>query len=149
MTNPMSVVNPNKAWIAVVIGLPPVEVSMRAKTTSTHEKIKQKKQATPTPGAIVGIKNFTKNLDHEYPSKKAVSSNSRGIAEMKLVRIQIAIGTLNRQCISAIPTGELSKLSCANSKNTGSDKTTGGVILKASSKSMMCLSPRNECRESA
>jgi hypothetical protein len=39
-----------------VIGLPPVTVRMRAKTTSTQEKMKQKNAATPIPGAISGIR---------------------------------------------------------------------------------------------
>jgi|GEM_PF-2512139 hypothetical protein len=46
------------AW---VIGLPPVTVSVRAKTTSTHEKIKQKNAVTAMPGANAGIRNRIKN----------------------------------------------------------------------------------------
>ena len=79
----------------MVIGLPAVTVRMRAKTTSTQEKMKQKKTVTPIPGAITGISFPTKKWPKEWPSRKQVSSNSRGTAAMKLSRIQIAIGKLS------------------------------------------------------
>lgn len=65
MTKPMSVVKPKRPSMAIAIGLPPVDVKTRAKTTSTQENMKQKKQATPTPGAITGIRNLTKKAGLE------------------------------------------------------------------------------------
>ncbi len=91
MTSPISVWKVNSALIAIVMGLPPVTVRMRAKTTSTQLKMKQKKAATPMPGAISGIRRVTTKAGSDCPSMKAVSSNSLGIALMKLSRIQIAM----------------------------------------------------------
>src|SRR3546814_6819521 len=43
-----------------LIGLPAVSVRMRANTTSTQENTKQKKAATPMPGAMAGMRCLTK-----------------------------------------------------------------------------------------
>ena len=141
MTRPMSVWNPNNALIAMVTGLPAVTVRMRAKTTSTHEKMKQKKAVTPMPGAIAGTSSFTKKPGSEWPSRNADSSNSRGMAEMKLSRIQMEIGRLNRQWTSAIPTGEFTRLTWENRMKIGSESTTGGMTRKASITNSRCRSP--------
>jgi hypothetical protein len=61
-------------------------VRIRANTTSTHEKIKQKKHATPMPGAIATIRNFTKKLIRECPSRKAVSSKAHDAAGEDVVK---------------------------------------------------------------
>ena len=47
------------------IGLALTEVSVRASSSSTHENMKQKKAATPTPEAISGINTFTKKRGNE------------------------------------------------------------------------------------
>ena len=47
-----------------------------ASNSSTHEYMKQKNIVTPIPVVIVGIKIRMKNLQNEYPSRNAVSSNS-------------------------------------------------------------------------
>ena len=96
------------------MGFPPFTVSARAKTTSTQEKTKQKKAVTARPGAKAGIKKRKKNPVRLWPSVKAISSKDRGIADMKLSRIQMAIGKLNTQCTSAIPRGEFTSPVRAN-----------------------------------
>ena len=65
ITNPTSVWKVNMALIAIVMGLPEVTVKIRANTTSTHEKMKQKKAATAMPGAMAGMSIFTKNPGSE------------------------------------------------------------------------------------
>ena len=58
ITIPISVWKVNIALIAMVIGLPAVTVRMRANTTSTQLKIKQKNAATPMPGEpapLIGV----------------------------------------------------------------------------------------------
>ncbi len=47
------------------IGFAAVVVSVRARRSSTHENIKQKKAATPMPLAINGMKIFTKKRGNE------------------------------------------------------------------------------------
>ena len=128
ITRPMSVRKENNAEIAILIGFPPVTVSIRAKTTSTHENIKQKKEVTAIQGAIRGMSILVKNWKKEYPSINAVSSNSLGTAETKLSSTQIEIGTLNKQCANAMARGLFMRSSAENIKNTGRTMTTGGVI---------------------
>src|ERR1700723_3523977 len=76
-------------------------VRVRANSNSTHENMKQKKAATPIPLAMSGIKMRTKKRGKEEPSRKAVSSISRGTPDMNPSRIQTARGTLKMQCASA------------------------------------------------
>ena len=120
MTRPQSVRKVNKAVIAWVMGLPAVTVKMRAKTTSTHENIKQKKAATAMPGATAGIKKRTKKPVRLWPSKKAISSKDLGMAAIKLSKIHMAIGRLKTQCTSAMPMGELTSPARANKIKIGS-----------------------------
>ena len=54
--------------IVAAIGFAATAVSVLANKSSTHENIKQKKAATPTPALIVGKKIEMKNLGKEYPS---------------------------------------------------------------------------------
>ena len=84
-----------------------VTVNIRANTTSTQENIKQKKAATAMPGAIRGNNFLMKNPVNECPSVKAVSSNSLGMADIKLTSTQMDIGKLNKLWASAIANGEL------------------------------------------
>ena len=144
ITSPRSVLKVNKVEIAILIGLPAVTVNMRAKTISTHENIKQKKDATAMPGAISGISIPVKNWKKEWPSKKAVSSNSLGIADIKLSSTQIEIGRLNEQCANAIPSGLFMRSSCKNIRKTGSTITIGGVIRKVKKPKKRYLSPTKE-----
>jgi hypothetical protein len=51
--------------IVAEIGLACTEVNFLASSSSTQENMKQKKQATPIPAAIVGTKIFTKNRQKE------------------------------------------------------------------------------------
>ena len=51
--------------MVAAIGLASVVVSVRAIRSSTHYNMKQKKQATPMPEAISGMKIFTKNFGKE------------------------------------------------------------------------------------
>jgi hypothetical protein len=59
--------------------------------------MKQKNAVTAMPGANAGIRNRIKNPLRLWPSMNAISSKERGIAVMKLSRIQIAIGKLKTQ----------------------------------------------------
>ena len=86
------------------------------------------------PGANAGIRNRIKNPLRLWPSMNAISSKERGIAVMKLSRIQIAIGKLKTQWTSAMPTGVFTRPARAKSMKIGSDKTTGGVTRNASKK---------------
>src|ERR1700716_2437446 len=97
------------------IGLALTQVSGGARSKLTpentkQENIKQKNAATPMPLAINGTRILTKNRGNEYPSRKAVSSISRGTLETKPSRIQTASGTLKMQCASATAHGVSNRL---------------------------------------
>ena len=109
-------------------------------------KMKQKNAATPMPGAIIGTKWRKKKEGPEWPSIKAVSSNALGTARIKLSKIQIVIGRLNRQWASAMPKGEFTRPSFENRMKIGKDSTTGGVIRKTSIAKRKCRSPKNRNR---
>ena len=51
--------------IVAAIGLASTLVSVRESSSSTHENMKQKNAATPTPLAISGMKIFTKKRGKE------------------------------------------------------------------------------------
>ena len=88
---------------------------------------------------------------NEVPDERSAAASSRrgrpsrptraARREMKLSRIQIAIGMLNRQCTSAMPTGEFTRPSWAKRMKIGRDSTTGGVTRKISSRKKTCRSP--------
>ena len=149
ITKPMSVWKLKRALIAMLIGFPLVVVRIRAKTTSTHENIKQKNAVTAMPEEIWGSKNVQINRGREYPSRKAASSISLGIAEMKPCKIQIEIGRLKRQWASAIPHTEFTIPRFENNWKIGNVSTTGGVIRNAMKARNKCLSPKNDMREKA
>src|SRR5258705_3153560 len=105
------------------IGLALTDVSVRASSNSTQENMKQKNAATPMPLAISGTRILTKNCGNEYPSRKAVSSISRGTLETKPSSIQTASGTLKMQCASATAHGVSNRLIAEQRLKNGSAST--------------------------
>ena len=85
------------------LGFASVVLSAFARISSTHDAMKQKNAATPTPGATTGKSTTKKNEAAPRPSTREVSSSSTGIWRINPSRIQTATGTVNRQCASATP----------------------------------------------
>src|ERR1700687_4161272 len=110
-SNPQSI--PSAETVRVMtaeIGLEATDVNVRASNSSTQENMKQKNAATPIPLAINGTRILMKNRGNEYPSRKAVSSISRGTPDTNPSRIHTANGTLKMQCASETAHGVSNRL---------------------------------------
>src|SRR5262245_19402386 len=79
----------------------------------------------------------------------AISSISRGTADMKPSRIHTASGTLNSVCASATATWVSNSPTLEYSWKNGSKNTAGGDMRLDSSQKNRCLSPRNWKRENS
>src|SRR3981081_3746467 len=124
------------------IGLASTDVSVRASSNSTQENMKQKNAAKPMPLAINGTRILRKKRGNEYPSRKAVSSISRGTPDTNPSRIHTARGTLKMQCASATAHGVSNRLIAEYRLKNCSAYTHAGAIRFDSSQKNKCLSPR-------